>query len=107
MARHADWIFCLVRTDASGKRQDGISFLLIDMRTPGITVRPIVLLDGSKEVNEAFFDEVKVPAENLVHEEGKGWTVAKYLLGYEPMATPLIGASNRDLTNLKHVTTHP
>ncbi len=103
MAQHADWIFCLVRTDASGKRQDGISFLLIDMRTPGITVRPIVLLDGSKEVNEVFFDEVKVPAENLVHEEGKGWTVAKYLLGYERMGTGRIGASKRELAKLKEV----
>src|SRR5215467_5088773 len=82
LAHHADWIFCLVRTDPNtGKRQDGISFLLIDMKTPGITVRPITLLDGSQEVNEVFFDEVRVPAENLVHEEGKGWTVAKYLLG--------------------------
>jgi alkylation response protein AidB-like acyl-CoA dehydrogenase len=96
-------ICCLVRTDASGKRQDGISFLLIDMKTPGITVRPIVLLDGSKEVNEVFFDEVKVPAENLVHEEGKGWTVAKYLLGYERMGTGRIGASKRELAKLKEV----
>src|SRR3989441_3090321 len=103
MAQHADWIFCLVRTDASGKRQDGISFLLIDMRTPGITVRPIVLLDGSKEVNEVFFDEVKVPAENLVHEEGKGWTVAKYLLGYERMGTGRIGHSKRELARLKEL----
>jgi len=95
LAQHADWIFCLVRTDGTGKRQDGISFLLIDMKTPGISVRPIVLMDGSKEVNEVFFDEVKVPAENLVHEEGKGWTVAKYLLGYERMGTGRIGASKR------------
>ena len=102
MAQHADWIFCLVRTDGTtGKRQDGISFLLIDMHTPGITVRPIVLLDGSKEVNEVFFDEVKVPAENLVHEEGKGWTVAKYLLGHERMNTGRIGASKRELAKLK------
>src|SRR6185369_5440273 len=84
-------------------RQDGISFLLIDMKTPGITVRPIVLLDGSKEVNEVFFDEVKVPAENLVHEEGKGWTVAKYLLGYERMGTGRIGASKRELQKLKEL----
>ncbi|HEX5531226.1 MAG TPA: acyl-CoA dehydrogenase family protein, partial [Methylomirabilota bacterium] len=103
MAQHADWIFCLVRTDASGKRQDGISFLLIDMKSPGITVRPIVLLDGSKEVNEVFFDEVRVPAENLVHEEGKGWTVAKYLLGYERMGTGRIGASKRELAKLKEL----
>src|ERR1044071_5586193 len=102
LAHHADWIFCLVRTDPNtGKRQDGISFLLIDMKTPGISVRPIVLMDGSKEVNEVFFDEVKVPAENLVHEEGKGWTVAKYLLGYERMNTGRIGASKRELEKVK------
>ncbi len=104
LAHNADWIFCLVRTDPNtGKRQDGISFLLIDMKTPGISVRPIVLMDGSKEVNEVFFDEVKVPAENLVHEEGKGWTVAKYLLGYERMGTGRIGASKRELQKLKEL----
>jgi alkylation response protein AidB-like acyl-CoA dehydrogenase len=104
LAHHADWIFCLVRTDPNtGKRQDGISFLLIDMKTPGITVRPIVLMDGSKEVNEVFFDDVKVPTENLVHEEGKGWTVAKYLLGYERMGTGRIGASKRELARLKEL----
>ena len=104
LAHNADWIFCLVRTDPNtGKRQDGISFLLIDMKTPGISVRPIVLMDGSKEVNEVFFDDVKVPAENLVHEEGKGWTVAKYLLGYERMGTGRIGASKRELQKLKEL----
>ena len=104
LAHYADWIFCLVRTDAkTDKRQDGISFLLIDMKTPGITVRPIHLMDGGHEVNEVFFDEVRVPAENLVHEEGKGWTVAKYLLGYERMGTGRIGASKRELAKLKEV----
>jgi len=101
LAHYADWIFCLVRTDASGKRQDGISFILIDMKTPGITVRPLILMDGAHEVNEVFFDDVKVPAENLVHEEGKGWTVAKYLLGYERMNTGRIGGSKRELEKLK------
>jgi alkylation response protein AidB-like acyl-CoA dehydrogenase len=101
LAHYADWIFCLVRTDSSGKRQDGISFLLIDMKTPGITVRPLMLMDGAHEVNEVFFDDVKVPAENLVHEEGKGWTVAKYLLGYERMNTGRIGESRRQLAALK------
>jgi alkylation response protein AidB-like acyl-CoA dehydrogenase len=101
LAHYADWIFCLVRTDASGKRQDGISFILIDMKTPGITVRPLILMDGAHEVNEVFFDDVKVPAENLVHEEGKGWTVAKYLLGHERMNTGRIGASKRELEKLK------
>jgi alkylation response protein AidB-like acyl-CoA dehydrogenase len=104
LAQHADWIFCLVRTDAGrAKRQEGISFLLIDMHSPGITVRPITLMDGGHEVNEVFFDEVKVPVENLVHEEGKGWTVAKYLLGYERMGTGRIGQCKRELARLKEL----
>jgi alkylation response protein AidB-like acyl-CoA dehydrogenase len=102
LAHYADWIFCLVRTDPTlEKRQEGISFLLMDMKTPGITVRPLILMDGAHEVNEVFFDDVKVPAENLVHEEGKGWTVAKYLLGYERMNTGRIGESRRQLARLK------
>jgi alkylation response protein AidB-like acyl-CoA dehydrogenase len=102
LGHYADWIFCLVRTDpTAGKRQDGISFLLIDMKTPGITVRPLMLMDGAHEVNEVFFDDVKVPLGNLVHEEGKGWTVAKYLLGHERMNTGRIGASKRELAKLK------
>ncbi|HUQ74257.1 MAG TPA: acyl-CoA dehydrogenase family protein [Burkholderiales bacterium] len=102
LAHYADWIFCLVRTDPTlEKRQEGISFLLMDMKTPGITVRPLILMDGAHEVNEVFFDDVKVPLENLVHEEGKGWTVAKYLLGYERMNTGRIGESRRQLARLK------
>jgi alkylation response protein AidB-like acyl-CoA dehydrogenase len=102
LGHYGDWIFCLVRTDSSSaKRQEGISFLLIDMKTPGITVRPIVLMDQGHEVNEVFFDEVKVPVENLVHEENKGWTVAKYLLGYERMGTGNISGSKRELARLK------
>ncbi|MEO7744472.1 MAG: acyl-CoA dehydrogenase family protein [Usitatibacter sp.] len=102
LAHYADWIFCLVRTgSADHKKQEGISFLLIDMKTPGITVRPLILMDGEREVNEVFFDEVRVPAENLVHEENKGWTVAKYLLGHERMNTARIGTSRRELERLK------
>lgn len=102
LAQFADWIFCLVRTDPNtGKKQEGVSFLLIDMKTPGITIRPLILMDGRHEVNEVFFDDVKVPAENLVHKEGDGWTVAKYLLGYERMNTGQVGASKRELTKLK------
>ncbi len=94
LAHLADWIFCLVRTDAAIERkQDGISFLLIDMKTPGITVRPLTLMDGGHEVNEVFFDDVEVPVDNRVHEEDKGWTVAKYLLGHERMNTARIGTS--------------
>jgi alkylation response protein AidB-like acyl-CoA dehydrogenase len=102
LGHYADWIFCLVRTDSStAKRQEGISFLLIDMKAPGITVRPLILMDGGHEVNEVFFDDVKVPVENLVHQEGEGWTVAKYLLGHERMNTGRIGASKRELAKLK------
>jgi alkylation response protein AidB-like acyl-CoA dehydrogenase len=101
-AHMADWIFCLVRTSSmSHRKQEGISFLLIDMKTPGITVRPLRLMDGGHEVNEVFFDDVDVPLENLVHEEGSGWTVAKYLLGYERMNTARIGTSMRELEALK------
>jgi len=107
LAHYADWIFCLVRSDSgTSKRQEGISFLLFDMRTPGITVRPLILMDGAHEVNEVFFDDVKVPAENLVFEEGKGWTVAKYLLGYERMNTGRIGESKRQLAYLKRYGEH-
>ena len=104
LAHYADWIFCLVRTgSASTRRQEGISFLLIDMKSPGIDVRPLKLLDGGREVNEVFFDDVHVPAENLVHEEGQGWTVAKYLLGYERLNTGRIGISRRELETLKRL----
>src|ERR671927_1970688 len=104
LAHYADWIFCLVRTDPTlEKRQEGISFLLMDMKTPGITVRPLILMDGGHEVNEVFFDDVKVPAENLVHQEGKGWTVAKYLLGYERMGTGNIAVCKRELARVKEL----
>jgi alkylation response protein AidB-like acyl-CoA dehydrogenase len=102
LGQYGDWIFCLVRTDfESAKKQEGISFLLIDMQTPGITVRPLILMDGGHEVNEVFFEDVKVPVENLVHEEHKGWTVAKYLLGHERLNTGRIGGSKRELARLK------
>lgn len=87
VAQHADWIFCLVRTSKEGKRQEGISFILVDMKTPGITVDPIICLDNTpaphQEVNQVFFEDVRVPVENLVGEENKGWTCAKYLLEFE------------------------
>ena len=103
-AQHADWIFCLVRTDPNApKRQEGISFLLFDMKTPGVTIRPLILMDGGHEVNEVFFDDVRVPAENLVHKEGDGWTVAKYLLGHERMGTGGIGGSKRELARVKNL----
>ncbi|MDH1071448.1 acyl-CoA dehydrogenase family protein [Pseudomonas nitroreducens] len=103
LGQHADWIFCLVRTDPEAQQQRGISFLLIDMKTPGITVRPIITLDGEHEVNEVFFDNVRVPVENLVGRENEGWTCAKYLLTYERTGLAGIGASKAVLAHLKHV----
>jgi len=102
LGHYGDWIFCLVRTDSTvEKRQEGISFLLMDMKAPGITVRPLILMDGGHEVNEIFFDDVKVPVENLVYEENKGWTVAKYLLGHERMGSGAVGAAKREMAALR------
>ena len=103
LGQHADWIFCLVRTDPEAKAQRGISFLLIDMKTPGITVRPIITLDGAHEVNEVWFEDVKVPVANRIGEENKGWTYAKFLLGHERTNIAGIGASKRELGRLKRV----
>lgn len=103
LGQHANMIFCLVRTDPEAQQQRGISFLLIDMATPGITVRPIITLDGDHEVNEVFFDDVRVPVENLVGEENKGWTCAKYLLTHERTGLAGIGASKAALSHLKQV----
>ena len=103
LAQHADWIFCLVRTDRAAKAQAGISFLLVDMRSPGVTVRPIVMLDGGHEVNEVWFEDVQVPVENLVGEENQGWTYAKFLLGHERANIAGIGASKRELARLKRI----
>jgi pimeloyl-CoA dehydrogenase large subunit len=103
LAQYADWIFCLVRTDPAAKKQEGISFLLIDMRSPGITVRPIQTIDGGHEVNEVFFDDVKVPAENLVGEENKGWNYAKFLLGNERSGIARIGISKSRIRRLKEL----
>ncbi|MES2070823.1 MAG: acyl-CoA dehydrogenase family protein [Pseudomonadota bacterium] len=105
LAQHADMIFCLVRTDTGARKQEGISFLLIDMKTPGITVRPIIMLDEEHEVNEVFFDNVKVPVQNLIGEENKGWTYAKYLLGHERTNIAAVGRAKRELQFLKRVAT--
>ncbi len=101
MGHWADWIFCLVRTNAEAKQQEGISFLLIDMKTPGITVKPIIMADGGHEVNEVFFDNVKVPVENLVGKEGEGWTCAKFLLANERLGIAAIPQSKRGVESLK------
>jgi pimeloyl-CoA dehydrogenase large subunit len=103
LAQHADWIFCLVRTDPAAKKQEGISFLLIDMKTPGITVRPIQTIDGSHEVNEVFFDDVRVPVENLVGQENKGWDYAKFLLGNERVGIARIGVSKHRLRRIREL----
>jgi pimeloyl-CoA dehydrogenase large subunit len=103
LAQHADWIFCLVRTDPAAKKQQGISFLLIDMKTPGITVRPIQTIDGGREVNEVFFDDVRVPVENRVGEENRGWDYAKFLLGNERTGIARVGTSKARLRRLKEI----
>ena len=103
LAQHADWMFCLVRTDPNAKQQEGISFLLIDMKTPGITVRPIITMDGSHEVNEVFLEDVKVPAENLIGEENKGWTYAKFLLGNERSGIAGVARSKKAIERLKKI----
>jgi alkylation response protein AidB-like acyl-CoA dehydrogenase len=101
LGQYADWIFCLVRTDPQAKAQRGISFLLIDMKSPGITVRPIITLDGAHEVNEVWFEDVRVPAENLIGEENKGWTYAKFLLGHERTGIAGVGRSKAAIKRLK------
>ncbi|WP_280152512.1 acyl-CoA dehydrogenase family protein [Piscinibacter sp. XHJ-5] len=103
LGQYGEWIFCLVRTSTEGKPQTGISFLLIDMKSPGITVRPIITLDGEHEVNEVFFDNVEVPVENLVGEENKGWTYAKYLLAHERTNIADVNRAKRELERLKRI----
>jgi alkylation response protein AidB-like acyl-CoA dehydrogenase len=103
MGHYANRIFCLVRTSSEGKPQEGISFLLIDMQSPGIDVKPIVLLDGEHEVNEVFFSDVKVPVENLVGEENRGWTYAKFLLTHERTGIAGVGFSTTALAELKRI----
>ena len=103
LGQYGEWIFCLVRTSNEGKPQTGISFLLIDMKSPGITVRPIRLLDGSVEVNEVFFDDVAVPATNLIGEENKGWTYAKHLLSHERTNIADVNRAKRELERLKRI----
>ena len=103
LGQYGEWIFCLVRTSSEGKPQTGISFLLIDMKSPGVTVRPIVLLDGEPEVNEVWFDNVVVPAENLIGEENKGWTYAKHLLAHERTNIADVNRAKRELERVKRI----
>ena len=103
LGHYGDWIFCLCRTDPSAKQQEGISFILVDMATPGITVRPIYLIDGGREVNEVFFDNVEVPVENLVGQENKGWDYAKFLLGNERTGIARVGISKAKVARIKEL----
>jgi alkylation response protein AidB-like acyl-CoA dehydrogenase len=103
LGQHANMIFCLVRTANDVRKQEGISFLLVDMHAPGVEVRPIITLDGDHEINEVFFTDVRVPAANLVGEENKGWTYAKYLLTYERTNIAGVGFSMAALARLKRV----
>jgi alkylation response protein AidB-like acyl-CoA dehydrogenase len=107
LGQYADWIFCLVRTDPRApKRQAGISFLLIDMATPGISLRPIKTIDGGREVNEVFFSDVRVPADQLVGEENQGWTYAKFLLGNERTGIAGVGRTKVRLAEVKKHAAH-
>ncbi|RZI81665.1 MAG: pimeloyl-CoA dehydrogenase large subunit [Rubrivivax sp.] len=103
LGQHGDWIFCLVRTATDVKPQAGISFLLIDMKSAGVTVRPIITLDGEHEVNEVFFDDVEVPVDNLVGQENQGWTYAKYLLAHERTNIADVNRAKRELERLKRI----
>jgi pimeloyl-CoA dehydrogenase large subunit len=100
-AHFADWMFCLVRTDSSARKQNGISMLLIDMKTPGISVRPVITIDGQHETNEVFLDDVRVPVENRVGEENRGWTYTKHLLGNERSGIARIGVSKERVRRIK------
>lgn len=103
LAHWADWMFCLVRTDSTGRRQDGITFLLVDMKSPGITVRPIYTLDLAHHTNEVFFEDVYVPADNRIGEEGRGWTYAKALLAHERVGIAELGRAAERLDRLKRI----
>ena len=104
LGQHADKIFCLVRTSTEGKPQQGISFVLVDLNTPGIEMRPIRLIEGGHEVNEVFFTDARVPVSNLVGEQNQGWTIAKYLLTHERTNIAGVGFATRDLAKLKQLT---
>ena len=103
LGQYGDWIFCLVRTSSDGKPQTGISFLLIDMKSPGVTVRPIITMEGEHEVNEVWFDNVEVPADQLIGEENKGWTYAKHLLAHERTNIADVNRAKRELERLKRI----
>ena len=103
LAQNADWIFCLVRTETTDIKQEGISFLLINMESEGVEVKPIITIDGAHEVNMVYFDDVEVPANNLIGEEGEGWNIAKFLLMHERTGIAGIAALKRELKRLKEI----
>ncbi len=103
LAQFADWGFFLVRTNPEGKKQEGISFLLIDMKSPGITVRPIITMDGAHEVNEVFLDNVKVPVDQRIFDENKGWTAAKFLLAHERSGIAGVARSRRGIDKIRSI----
>ena len=103
LAQYADWMFCLVRTSFEGKPQEGISFIMIDMKTKGITVDPIITLDGAHEINTVYLEDVEVPRENIIFEENKGWTVAKFLLSHERTSIAAVGKSISAVKKLKQI----
>jgi hypothetical protein len=103
LAQYADWMFCLVRTDPAAKSQEGISFLLIDMKSKGVTVRPIITIEGGHEVNEVFLEDVRVPVANRVGEENKGWTYAKFLLVHERSGIAQVARSKKAIERLKKI----
>ncbi len=107
LAQYADWMFCLARSQPDAPQQQGISFLLVDMHSPGVSVRPIRLLDGEHEVNEVWLDRVRVPAAQLVGAENQGWSVAKYLLGHERSNIAGIGLVKRELDRLLDLAARP
>ena len=107
LAQYADWIFVLARTDASVKKQEGISFFLVEMKSPGITVRPIQTIDGGHEVNEVFLDNVKIPLENIVGQENKGWDYAKFLLSNERSGIARVGVSKARLAKIRRLAALP
>ena len=103
LAQYADWMFCLVRTSKNAKPQEGISFLLIDMKSKGIKVDPIITIDGSHEINTVYLEDVIVPKENLVYQENKGWSVAKYLLSHERTSIAQVARSKSAVKKLKYI----
>jgi alkylation response protein AidB-like acyl-CoA dehydrogenase len=102
-AQHADWIFCLARTDNSGKKQEGITFIISEMDRPGVTLRPIITIDGKHALNQVTFDNVRVPVDYRIGEEGKGWTYSQFLLGHERTSYARIGGKRKQLAHIRAI----